>query len=498
METDEEMQETIIDGRSDVWSDEDISDSERKLIYSDDDSEDELITYNRAGRVVFYNFAELDAESSECDDTDSSDTDFNETDDGWTEDDIDFRIESFEGESGLKIFPTSNRIESIVALFMGDDFFELLCKQSNLYYKQNAEQFKNCEGMDGFTEISCEEMRKFLGLLLMMGVIRKMYLKEFWSTDELIKTPYFIESMDEQRFFQIWRVWHFNDNELNQDKQDRQYKIEPILTYFLNKFNAIYSPKQNLTLKDGFIPWKGTLFARAECSRTDLKPYGIPVKVLSESDTGYILNVHICWTDADNTEKAIMTILDPYLGVWHHVYQNTYYNSTRVAEYLLQKKTRTCGRILYKRALPESFKNKASAIKRRQNLFIRKENTLLCAWKGNTLMYIMSTIHKSNTAIIGLDKKGCNVFWPKCAVEYNKNIKDVDRLGNHLSWGGAAFDTKKWTKKMVLFLINCAVINSYNVYKIVSTKRKKLSFRNFVIQVATKWIEGKDDRNHTM
>lgn len=496
MDIDEEMQETFADSQSDIWSD-DYSDSERKLIHSDDDDEDELFTYNRAGKVVFYEYGD-ELDYSDCDDTDSSDTDFHETDDEWTENDIDLPAQSFEGTPGLKISPADEKIDSIVKLFIGDDFFELLCNQSNLYYKQNEELFKNSAEMAGFTDISLRDMQKFMGLLLMMGALKKMYLVEYWSNDPLIETPYFRESMSEKRFFQIWRVWHFNDNRLNQNQQNRRHKVEPVLTYFLNKFNSVYKPKQNLTIKEGFLPWKGTVYARAECSRRDLSQYGIPVKILSESDTGYIVNVEICWNETENTEKAIMAVVEPCLGVWHHVYQNTYYNSARIAENLLQKKTKTCGKIIRKRALPENFRKRANSLKRRETMFIRKQNVLLYAWKGDTLMYMMSTIHNSQMTKIGVDKRGRDVFFPNCAVEYNKHTRNRDNLNCYLSWGGAVRDPKKWSKKIVLFLINCALINSYNVYKIVSTKKKKMSYTKFVIKVATKLVAGKEDYKNEM
>jgi hypothetical protein len=40
--------------------------------------------------------------------------------------------------------------------------------------------------------------------------------------------------------------------------------------------------------------------------------------------------------------ESIFAALEPYLDLWHHAYQNNYYNSVEIAEKLLLRKKRVC------------------------------------------------------------------------------------------------------------------------------------------------------------
>ena len=55
----------------------------------------------------------------------------------------------------------------------GDDLIQLLTEQSNLYHSQNAEKWKVLPKRLKWSHITPEEMRKFLGLIILMGEVRK-------------------------------------------------------------------------------------------------------------------------------------------------------------------------------------------------------------------------------------------------------------------------------------------------------------------------------------
>ena len=42
-------------------------------------------------------------------------------------------------------------------------------------------------------------------------------------------------------------------------------------------------------------------------------------------------------------QETISSVLQPFLGSWHHIYQDNYYNSVSTSETLLKNKTRVCG-----------------------------------------------------------------------------------------------------------------------------------------------------------
>jgi len=66
----------------------------------------------------------------------------------------------------------------------------LLTEQSNLYHTQNAEKWKVSPKTLKWSNITPEEMRKFLGVIILMGQVRKENIREYWSTDPTISTHF--------------------------------------------------------------------------------------------------------------------------------------------------------------------------------------------------------------------------------------------------------------------------------------------------------------------
>jgi hypothetical protein len=55
-------------------------------------------------------------------------------------------------------------------------------------------------------------MRKFLGLIILMGQVSKDSVRDCWSTDSTISMPIFSHTVTRNRFESIWQAWHFSDN----------------------------------------------------------------------------------------------------------------------------------------------------------------------------------------------------------------------------------------------------------------------------------------------
>ena len=76
---------------------------------------------------------------------------------------------------------------------------------------------------------------------------------------------------------------------------------------------------------------------------------------------------------------------------------------------------------------------------------------------------------------------------PNCIVEYNKYMKGVDRADQYLSYYSFVRKTVKWSKKVVLYLLNCALFNAFLIYK-SQNQGKKIKYKNFLHEAARGWI----------
>ena len=61
---------------------------------------------------------------------------------------------------------------------------------------------------------------------------------------------------------------------------------------------------------------------------------------------------------------------------------------------------------------------------------------------------------------------------PYAVDQYSKLMKGVDRADQYLSYYSVLRETVKWSKKVVLYLLNCALFNVFFVYRTLNTNKK--------------------------
>ena len=150
------------------------------------------------------------------------------------------------------------------------------------------------------------------------------------------------------------------------------------------------------------------------------------MRIVSEATTGYICNMEIYAAEGKKLDSTIFSVLQPNLDLWHHVYQDNYYNSVAIVEHLLQRKTRVCGTVRSNRGLPKSFVQTGNNLKAGQSIFCRRNDVLLQTWKDKREVRMVSTLHQA-TIERQESKRGGSVKKPSCILEYNKYMKGVDR-----------------------------------------------------------------------
>ncbi|XP_014472553.1 PREDICTED: piggyBac transposable element-derived protein 4-like [Dinoponera quadriceps] len=410
----------------------------------------------------------------------------------WSTNDETIILEPFEGSPGIKIMPSSpESMMDSVNLFIGNDFFEYLVRESNRYHYQAMEKYKIPSRVKKWTDITVPEMKKFLGLIVLMGQIKKDVLYNYWSTDRSIETPFFSQVMSRNRFVQIMQSWHFCNNENISHNSHRLAKIQPVVDYLKQKFIDVYKPCQQLSLDECVIPWRGRLSIKTY-NPAKITKYGILVRVLCEAVTGYVCNFHVYAADGKKLEDTVLTVIEPYKNIWHQIYQDNYYNSVNMAKILMKNKVRVCGTIRKNRGLPRSLQ--IIQLSKGQYEFRRNHQILLEVWNnGKRNVNMISTIHSAQlTESRNRSKKSNGPIqkprqMPNSIVNYNKYMKGVDRADQYLSYYSIFRKTKKWTKRVVMFFINCALFNSFKAYTVLNGKN--ITYNNFLHKVAVSWIE---------
>ena len=75
-------------------------------------------------------------------------------------------------------------------------------------------------------------------------------------------------------------------------------------------------------------------------------------------------------------------------------------------------------------------------------------------------------------------------------------MKGIERTDHYLSYYSILRKTVKWSKKVVLYLLNCALINAFFVYRTLNTN-KKVKYKNFLHEVGRSWISEVQNRSES-
>ena len=109
-------------------------------------------------------------------------------------------------------------------------------------------------------DLTVEEMRKFLALHLLTGIIRKPEISQYWSTDLLLVNPIFNNLMSGNRYQSILEFLHFNGNtfyDATDPDRDCLFKVRPLIEYLVKRLKEAYIPSREISTDEELMLWKG-------------------------------------------------------------------------------------------------------------------------------------------------------------------------------------------------------------------------------------------------
>ncbi|GFN86474.1 PiggyBac transposase uribo2 [Plakobranchus ocellatus] len=160
--------------------------------------------------------------------------------------------------------------QDFFSLFLDDEFWRLLCRETNNY----ADQFFNSEAVRQWLEthpssrykkwpadgVSISRFRKHIGLLINMGLTHKNVSSSYWTTRKSQATPYFGSIMGVDEFNRISRMIHLNNVEAEiprgREGHDPWSKVRPILDKINQKSKHHYTSSQNVSIDESMIGMK--------------------------------------------------------------------------------------------------------------------------------------------------------------------------------------------------------------------------------------------------
>lgn len=384
---------------------------------------------------------------------------------------------------------TSDNPTDFVELFLTDELLEKIVVQTNLYMQQflrSGVDIAPQSAVYRWKPTTLSEMKKFLGLYFLTGVIRKPELAAYWATDEMMATPFFSKVISSKQFLLIWRFLHFNDNQARPaDCTDKLYKVRPVLDYLTTRFREMYQPNVNISIAEGLVLCQEHPGFRV-FNDTTPDQYGMKSHILCDAKTGYCFNLKPHLGKASVVGETVVSLLDCLVGHGYKLFMDSYYNSVFLCERLLKLKTHVCGTLRKNRGEPSDLQNLTKADIQRGNAIKRhNDNVMVLAFHDNQIFKMITSSHSNIMQNVNARYKDRPAdMKPECVVSYVNAMSGIEKLDRSLVYYPCVRKSDKWTHKFVTSLFEISLFNAYVLYR---EKGHSGTFLSFVKSLVKSW-----------
>ena len=143
-----------------------------------------------------------------------------------------------------------------------DDMWDLIVNETNRYHDQQVTTEPN-KHKGKWSPVTREEMEAFLGITILMGIVKLPRLEMYWSNNNLVHQEQISSVMSQSRFLQIWRYFHHADNSRavprGEPGFDKVYKMREFLNLILRNSQRLYKLDREVAIDETMVPHKGRL-----------------------------------------------------------------------------------------------------------------------------------------------------------------------------------------------------------------------------------------------
>lgn len=228
-----------------------------------------------------------------------------------------------------------------------DSILELIVVETNRYVQQVKSNniIKRSSRLNAWKDTNTEEILKFFGVILYMGLVKYPKIADYWSGSPLYSNSLVPKIMSRNRFQLLLKCVHFADNAAV-EPNDRLHKIKDLFEMVQNNFIQQCNPGEFLAVDESMIPFRGRLLFRQYIPSKRHK-YGIKFFKLCNT-SGYTLGIQI-YTGQMLTpgrglaEKMVLDLTERYLDEGRTIVTDNYYTSVKLAKTLLERNTHHLG-----------------------------------------------------------------------------------------------------------------------------------------------------------
>lgn len=394
--------------------------------------------------------------------------------------------------------PNSSPDELFMAFFDAE-VMTFIAEETNRQeaLSRNIHGKKQSAKMVSWKVLTVPELYVFFALTMLMAHIKKHRVADYWLTGDIIATPAFGKYMSRDRYLAILSNLHLVTN-TNVRLPDRLWKIRHFYELMRARFSSYFKPFQKVVIDESLVLFRGRLHFR-QYIPSKRHRFGIKLFMLCDCQTGYVLDfVVYSGKEGDIVHDkdigfggaVVKTMMDRYFGKNHILYTDNYYTSPVLAEFLHANKTQCVGTVRKTRRHVPKFPTKT----KKKDIFKKKRGPVLAIhWHDQRKVNMLTTIHEGRMVDTGkIDHRTRDrVLKPDVVVDYNLNMRLVDKSDMQVGFIDCLRTSCRWYKKFLLHMMDVSVLNAYNLYKVLNptAPRTYKNLRRFHKQLVLNLLE---------
>ncbi|XP_023241131.1 piggyBac transposable element-derived protein 4-like [Centruroides sculpturatus] len=365
---------------------------------------------------------------------------------------------------------------------MNERVIEHITQQTNIYAAQSlaGKTMTKCSKLRLWKDTSTGEIKKFLGLLLWMGLVKYPKLADYWSTKKIYKNYVASPTTSRNRFESLLSMWHFSNNE--ESNGDRIYKINPLKDLLEALYKYYNIPGEYLCIDETIVPFRGRLCFRQYAPGKRHK-YGVKLYKIADN-TGYNYGIQIYKGKSQRPQGNIFLSTDVvlklgeiYLGQGRTFTTDNYYTSIELAEHLLERNTHLVKTLRKNRkGIPKEVVNKKLSKSKIIGMY-NENGKVVAKWKDKRNELMLSTKHKTEITSTGKrNYKQEEIFKPKTVQDYNIGKTGIDLSDQYSSYSSAVRKSVKLYHKVAMELIfGTTIVNAHIIYNKIADKKVSIT-----------------------
>ena len=419
----------------------------------------------------------------------------------WTSDQTKFvqaDIQYFDEDSSGPTLPAYIHTSSSTPcdyfrMFLDKEVFRDIARHTNNYakFKQEMKRTVSPSYVDKhWQETNGDEIQAFIALNIVMGLSPSRRIRHYWSKNKFLRNEGVASVMTCQRFEKLSEYFHVSDRRGEAPRGsanfDCWYKVRPILERLQVLFPMMMRPCKNQSIDEGLQPFKGRDRKIQYCPDKPRKR-GFKFWIRCDADTGYVQQFQCyagnkeCNVAPASRNGMIFDVVDkltrPLHNKRHHVFFDNLYTSVPTLQFLLSKGIYACGTLrMNKRHIPPAVKNFKEKGTRGEFVIFQDENNpnlTITAWRDTKVVRFAATNAQANLTCKTQCRTGrhyIEIYQPHAASLYGQFMGGVDNFDHLRERYRSGRQGKKAWKYLFWFLIDCALVNSYILYRKTSQR----------------------------